>query len=441
LNVRTFTARDADEALRLVKAEFGTHAVVLHTRHVKRGGLMGLCTKPLIEITAADAREVARQRGRQAARSPRARAVPRAEVPRPVVAAPDLAEAQTAGDLIRRTYQAARTQFDAAPEAVATAGVAAAVAEPTVVPPAVSNLDRQLSEELQAVRQLVERVVEHQETTRTLAAEPLAEPLADPLVEHYAHLIKQEIAAELADQLVRSVDPEKSDDIGAALQRKIEALLPVAEPRDEASADAASGRRPRVIALVGPTGVGKTTTVAKLAATYKLKQNKKVGLITADTYRIAAVEQLRTYAQIINLPLQIVSSPDDLQAALGQMADMDVVLLDTAGRSQRNGQRLDELARLLEVAQPQETHLVLAATASPRVMDQIVERFSQVKTDQLIFTKLDEAVSCGAMLNVAHRIGKPLSYITTGQEVPHQIEACEASRVAALVLGREAVMP
>jgi len=112
-----------------------------------------------------------------------------------------------------------------------------------------------------------------------------------------------------------------------------------------------------------------------------------------------------------------------------------VVLIDTAGRSQRNADRLDELAQLIEVAKPHETHLVLSATASQRVLLEIVERFAGIDTDRLIFTKLDEAVTCGVLLNVAQKVNKPLSYITTGQEVPHQIEPCRSGRLVEMVLG------
>jgi flagellar biosynthesis protein FlhF len=435
LNVRTYTAATLADALAEVKQGLGRHAVVLHTRTYKRGGVLGLGARSVVEVTAADGRELGRQRGREAAQSPRAQKLREARqraaaLPAPSVPSAATAEPALAGDLIRRTYQAAKTQLDppAAPpslEPVITAP------PPTLVP------DQQVTRELQAVRQLVEQVARHQQTHQTLTTTPPRDALPDPLVEHYAALIENEIAAELADEVVRSIDVSDPADVAEALQAKLAEQLPI---------DDAAGRfvatddgRPRTIALVGPTGVGKTTTLAKLAATFKLKQNKKVGLITADTYRIAAVEQLRTYAQIIGLPLEIVSGADELEAALGRLSDMDVVLIDTAGRSQRNADRLDELSTLLGVARPHETHLVLSATASQKVLRQIAERFDTVNPDRIIFTKLDEAAACGALLNVARDIGKPLSYLTTGQEVPHQIEPADAGRLAALIMGREAV--
>ena len=432
------------EALALVKQELGRDAVVLHTRSVKRGGILGLGARTLIELTAADGREVARQRRQQQGESPRARVLRQAAEARSSVTVPTAAEQQTAGDLIRRTYQAARTQFDAG------SAVSTVVTEPprrsdsfpppqiSVTHPAPASPDSErLAQELRAVRQLVEQVMQNQHVTQSLVAAPPTEALPDPLVEYYGTLIEQEVNAQLADELVRSVDLDVADDPAEALRAEIAGRLLI-DDRAGQPLQAQPGR-PHVVALVGPTGVGKTTTLAKLAAMYKLKQNKSVGLITADTYRIAAVEQLRTYAQIIDLPLQVVANGQQLQEAMHKLQHCDVVLIDTAGRSQRNSDRLTELQELLEIASPDETHLVLSATAAQRVLMQIVDRFEAVQTDRLIFTKLDEAVTYGVMLNVAQRVGKPLSYVTTGQEVPHQIEPCNPQQLAKMLLGKETV--
>ena len=447
MNIRTFTAQNMTDALALVKQELGRHAVVLHTRSIKRGGILGIGARTLIEVTAADGREVARQRQQKQGESPRARVLRQAAEARSSVAVPTPAEQQTAGDLIRRTYQAARTQFD--PAASATASVAVteppprfdttpppqvAVSPPT---PSVTEDAQRVAKELQAVRHLVEQVMQNQQVTQTLVVSPPAEVLPDPLVEFYGTLIEQEVGTQLADELVRGIDLDTVDDPAEALRREIADRLLIDDQAGK-PIDSQTGR-PHVVALVGPTGVGKTTTLAKLAAMYKLKQNKTVGLITADTYRIAAVEQLRTYAQIIDLPLEIVANAQQLQAAMHKLGHCDVIMIDTAGRSQRNSDRLTELQELLKVAEPDETHLVLSATASQRVLMQIVDRFEAVQTDRLIFTKLDEAVTYGVLFNVAQRVGKPLSYVTTGQEVPHQIEACNPQQLARWLVGKEMV--
>src|SRR5256885_1984087 len=184
---------------------------------------------------------------------------------------------------------------------------------------------------------------------------------------------------------------------------------------------AAPGLR-RVVALVGPTGVGKTTTVAKLAANFKLVHGLRPGLVTVDTYRIAAVEQLRTYAEIIDLPLAVANAPSEMKPALDELGDVDLVLIDTAGRSPRDEVKIRELADFLAEARPDEVHLVLSAVAGERSLRSAVERFSVVRADRLILTKLDEADGLGGVLAVLGHADRPVSYLTTGQAVPDDIE-------------------
>ncbi len=187
--------------------------------------------------------------------------------------------------------------------------------------------------------------------------------------------------------------------------------------------------------MIGPTGVGKTTTIAKLAANLKLRQNRKVGLITIDTYRIAAVEQLRTYAQIIHVPLRVVMTPDELSAAIDEMDDLDAILIDTAGRSQRNVERLDELKEFLDAAAADEVHLVLSTTANVKNLQAAMDRFGSLGANKLILTKLDEAVSFGMILSIVKRMDAALSFVTTGQDVPDDIEVGQGRRLAQRILG------
>ena len=195
--------------------------------------------------------------------------------------------------------------------------------------------------------------------------------------------------------------------------------------------------RCRLVALVGPTGVGKTTTIAKLAANYRLKEKRRVGLITVDTYRIAAVEQLRTYADIIDLPMQVVSTPREMREAVGRMDNLDLILLDTAGRSPKDEVRIQELRAFLTEADADEVHLVLssvAGAAGPGADGRAVRRRGQTA---MILTKLDEATGLGNNLPLVRGSKLPLSYMTNGQNVPDDIETAEAMRVARLILGME----
>ena len=187
----------------------------------------------------------------------------------------------------------------------------------------------------------------------------------------------------------------------------------------------------------GPTGVGKTTTVAKLAANFKLAHGVRVGLITVDTYRIAAVEQLKTYAEIIDLPLAVVNDPVEMPRALDELGAVDLVFIDTAGRSPRDEVKIRELAEFLLQARPDEVHLVLSAVAGQRSLRSAVERFAMVQVDRLILTKLDEADSLGGVLAVLGLSSRPVSYLTTGQAVPDDIEPADRKRLARLILRQE----
>jgi len=190
-----------------------------------------------------------------------------------------------------------------------------------------------------------------------------------------------------------------------------------------------------VAALVGPTGVGKTTTLAKLAANFKLRDGVKVGLVTVDTYRVAAVDQLRTYAEIIDLPMHVVSSPREMRHALDELREMDLVLIDTAGRSPRDELKIQELQSFLAEADVDQVHLVLSLVASAASLEHAAAKFRAVGVTSLLLTKLDEVAGAGAILSVARRIPLPISYLTTGQDVPDDIEAASTPRLARLVLG------
>jgi flagellar biosynthesis protein FlhF len=190
-----------------------------------------------------------------------------------------------------------------------------------------------------------------------------------------------------------------------------------------------------VVALVGPTGVGKTTTVAKLAANYRLRENKRVGLIAVDTYRIAAVEQLRTYADIIDLPMEVVSTPREMREAVTRMRDFDLVLLDTAGRSPRDEVKIQELRAMLAEAEPDEVHLVVSAVSGARSLTSIAERFAAVGVTAMLVTKLDEATGLGNLVSTARACQLPLSYLTDGQNVPDDIQVAQPAALARLILG------
>ena len=201
----------------------------------------------------------------------------------------------------------------------------------------------------------------------------------------------------------------------------------------------------RIVALVGPTGVGKTTTVAKLAAGFRIEAKRRVGLLTIDTFRIAAVQQLKAYAEIMDLPMQVVEKPDEMHRALDLLGDVDLVLIDTAGRSPKSDARIDQLVELLRSAQPDETHLVLNATSSASATQLAIQGFAPVRPTAAILTKMDETPCTAGVLstlsNSDQTLGMPLSYITNGQQVPDDIASAEAELLTSRLLSQKVSVP
>ena len=193
-------------------------------------------------------------------------------------------------------------------------------------------------------------------------------------------------------------------------------------------------RKRKIAALLGPTGVGKTTTLAKIAAQCVLEKGISTAFITADTYRISAVEQLKTYADILGLPIAIVYTPDELKEAIQKFRQKQLILIDTAGRSQHNRRQMAELKEFLAVNQNIEKYLVLSATTKNEDAKDIIDKFSVCKPDKVIFTKTDETKSLGIILNILHRKEMRLSYLTNGQSVPDDIVPAEAGKLAELFL-------
>lgn len=185
----------------------------------------------------------------------------------------------------------------------------------------------------------------------------------------------------------------------------------------------------KYINVVGPTGVGKTTTLAKIAADILLKHNKKIGFITTDTYRIAAIEQLKTYANILNAPLEVCYSMEDFKSATQKLAYCDVILVDTAGRNFRNQQYVEDLRTVVDFTEQMDTLLVLSLTAKQTDMEEVLQRFSIIPINQLIFTKSDETSTFGAMMNLMIKYKVGVAYITNGQNVPEDIIAANPKEI------------
>lgn len=196
------------------------------------------------------------------------------------------------------------------------------------------------------------------------------------------------------------------------------------------------GLKGRVV-LVGPTGVGKTTTIAKLAGRLALIEKKKVGLITIDTYRIGAIEQLKTYAEIMNIPFKVVITIKEMEDAIESMKDCDVILIDTTGRSSKNTMQISELRAFVQKAEPDYINMVISATTKNKDIKSILKGYSELEYESIIITKLDETTVYGSIYNISRNANKPVSFITIGQNVPDDIKVSTKEELTRFILGEE----
>jgi flagellar biosynthesis protein FlhF len=395
MRVKRYLVDSMPEALQKIKVDLGKNAVILNTKEVNIGGFLGLFGRKRIEVIAA------------IDETTQASTVisPTAVSPQPV----------TVKEEMSSSNEPLRSQNQSTSVAVLNKEN--------------ENEEKEgLIKELSEMKQMMRKLLMHKEQFKSL-------PL--PLKSVAQKLLDQEVDEDIVSKMVLHLIDEY-DDISSLSE------VVVSDHAKEYIANFFKGSTKnttledkKLIHFVGPTGVGKTTTIAKLAADYLLKQKKRVGLITSDTYRIAAVEQLRTYANILNIPLEVVSSPGEMKRAIESLQAYDLILMDTAGRNYRNDLYVSELNNLLKQQKNSETILVLSLTSKYSDMVTIAEQFKKVKIDKVLFTKADETQSYGAIVNLANQFSLELSFLTYGQNVPEDITSADPSHVAALILGEK----
>lgn len=254
------------------------------------------------------------------------------------------------------------------------------------------------------------------------------------LVAEYRRLLDMGVKVELARELAETSQAANPGNLDAVAAKKA-LCLEAAKRIPAAGSVLLREGRPTIVALVGATGVGKSTTIAKLAVEYSMRRMKRVGLINEDANRPGADGQMRNLANLLGVSLASASDPSGVANAVNGMSDLDLILLDTAGRSPRDAAGLATLKAVLAAAKPDETHLVLASGSSDRTMFETVARFRMLGFDRLIVTKLDETDSHGCLLNIASRMAEGLSYVTTGQKYTESLFSAEAGELAMLALG------
>lgn len=420
----TFEAKDDADAMRIAGERLGRDAVVLSTRPVKTGGVLGFFRKTVLLVSAGVLEEEnkededskrermmafqklleARKTLSESAGSPaHVPAAPETREPLPVLYSSD------GEDSLRISREGRALSGAAAPRKAY---------EAVSQEPAGSKLEREVSELSKRLSEVIQRI----EGESSVPA-PQSEPFQDsPL---FSRLVNAEVSRQRAQTLVHRYTQEND---GRAFPEWLAARVKTA---GSSPAESLGGRR---VMFVGPTGVGKTTTIAKLAAISALWERRKVLLLTADTYRIAAVEQLRTYAKILGVPMEVIFEPETVSEAIGKHPETDLVLLDTAGRSQKDTKRIEELASLYRAFRPDAVHLLIAANMKYRDMLDVVRKIGVVPITNLLFTKIDETSTYGALLDVVEDFERPVSFLTTGQNVPNDIEVATGARFIDILL-------
>ncbi|MDR3288288.1 MAG: flagellar biosynthesis protein FlhF [Peptococcaceae bacterium] len=409
MRVKRFVGDNVAETMGRIKRELGSEAIILQTRQFREGGFFGLFGRTRVEITAAvEDQPVAVKKMPEEA--PLHKAAERAEEKEREREKEKEKEIEKEIGIKMKEAKELRKLQEAEVERERDTAV--------------------LKQELDQMRQLMEKMNQNilNFSGDQMAWSPPLQPWAD-------YLRERGIQEPLIRQLLRQVQQDVTEEdwwsrsaVYFSLKNSITKMCvnttPIRLEQD----------KPCVVALIGPTGVGKTTTIGKLAAGFSIVDKRKVALITADTYRVAAVEQLKTFGDIIGVAVEVVMAPAGIAEALAKHKDKELIFIDTAGRSPQHDLHMSELRALIDKAKPDVSMLVLSATMNTQDMLQVIQRF-QLLADHLIISKLDETQCAGNMLNLIEQTSMPIAYVTNGQNVPDDIEVATPERLALYALG------
>jgi flagellar biosynthesis protein FlhF len=431
MQVKRFQAPSMQEAIQRVKEELGPEAIILKSEVINRGGVFGLAKKDMVEVTAAvevpltQPEPVQAGGGRLGYFTPRSKDDP---------AAGGRAFAKMLVEKITDEKPASgKKPSKASAPKPAASPVKPPV--PTAVPTRrepnreIESLQNQLDDLRNAIKHMAQRIDPSELKMKEFADLPA--PLAHAMMSLVESGVEGHIARSLIEKAASSISVDHFHDktvLYETLVQETAKWFRVAGPI------ACVKGKARVIVLVGPTGVGKTTTLSKLAANSKFQFHKQVALISADTYRMSAVEHLNTFAGIAQLPIIAVYSPSELKTALDAYKDKDLIFIDTAGRNPKDAKHLAELKEFMEAARPDEIHLVLSANMKNMDLLDTIRRFRTLPFNRIVVSKLDETGSPGGLLTVAAEANCPLSYITLGQTIPDDIELANPERLARTII-------
>ena len=404
--VKKYTGKDETEAVMKAKDDLGSNAVVLNVRTMKQRGLAKVFKKDFVEITAA------------------------------------LEEKDFAQNVNNNKPTFSRVSSEAIKKQQSQINLLADDRADTNAPKQSEIIEKKLDSLHDMLRN---QMVKEEETDKKEDVKPAVRPENNANFKSlkliYNKLLENEVSEKYANAIINDIENSMKkeshlDSILASVYQKI--ILKFGEPEAIEDDD-----RRKIVFFIGPTGVGKTTTIAKLASDFKLTRSKNVAMITADTYRIAAVEQLNTYASILDVPVNVIYSPSEIVESIEELSDYQMIFVDTAGRSHKNTEQRDEIIEMISNVRNSDIDadiiifLVMSVTTKYRDMVNICDAYKSLNSYRLLFTKLDETDSVGNILNIKLYTGAPISYTTCGQNVPDDIESVDVQKLAKSLLGGE----
>lgn len=400
MRVKRYIVDTMPDAMQQIRSELGKDAVILDKKEIRKGGVLGMFRKKKIEVIAAIDNSAASH-----------------SAPQPRTRSTSMNSGVVDGYGARKAYTNQINQKQV--NATAPTSHPGNTTDTTVNKMEMAASEsKELLDEIKAMKEIVVRLQQN--------ASPNMPTLPEPFERIQKGLLAQEVEPQLVERLLADALDSVEDASQLNMHESVKLMKEQLSKYINGERIAGIQMDTKVVHFVGPTGVGKTTTIAKLAAEQVLTHRRKVGFITSDTYRIAAVEQLKTYASILGVPLEVVFSPLELNRAYSQLQDCDVIFMDTAGRNFRNEMYISELNSLLTSSGKSETYLVLSLATRYRDIKTVTENFSRFKLDKVLFTKGDETDTYGALLNLAMEYPLTFSYITDGQNVPEDISLMDA---------------
>ncbi|MCD8553919.1 flagellar biosynthesis protein FlhF [Seleniivibrio sp.] len=397
MRIKKYEVFDMKEAMKLIKEELGPEAMILSTRKVVKNNSFGLFSRPIIEVTVGiedDERVINAKKTAGKPAAPAANAY--ANTYKPQQFKPAVPE---------------KSEADKITEIINTLGL--------------NKFEGLVNDIAEIKRQMLE--------IKSGMKDNFVVDLSQPVLEFYNILLKNGVDDDIAYKFLKKIEKRAAAGLSRNQVKNLSVqLLGDLVPMEK---DYFSMIKQKVLALVGPTGVGKTTTIAKIAANLSLQLKKSVALITIDNFRIGAVEQLKNYAEIVSIPLKVASSPTELEKIIYELKDYEYVFIDSMGRSQFDNEQIGDLRKFLEVSPLIKVALVLSMSCNHAELSDTFDRYSKLMPEYLIFTKLDETKYFGPLINLPIKKKTPVMLLSKGQNVPDDMELPDGRKIASQVLG------